>query len=562
MPRYIGYEFTGTANSTVVLPSYYEKVELLLKGEGSDASTTFIDDSIRNRSVDSLVGAVQIDTAQFKFGSSSILFDGTDDFIRYGGSTGFEFTGVFTIDTWFRTGTSGTNLSIIGTSNESAWTGDGYYVFVNNDTFSLYRNGSLNDTFVAGATIADSTWHHWHMTRHANNAVEMGLDGTSLGFSTTAETGNFGNTSFRLAIGSAEPTGGAQPEWNGHMDHFRITKGTTLFNGTYTVPTESDYNYIFDKKYNSGVWAINGTGESSVYGRRIEGNWLTTLRSQGLGPPITAQILVVAGGGAGASAAPISYYRGGGGAGGYRAFTDVSILSGTNYTVVVGAGGAVAMSGSPSSLSGPNLPAPSYTSTGGGHGEGVPSPGGPGTGGSGGGLPGYQPSPQKAGNTPPTSPPQGNPGGVGSGYGAGAGGGAGGAGGAGSGNGKGGNGGPGLTWPHSGSTYAGGGGGGNGQGDPGSFGAGGPGGGGRGSGGGGGSGGQNAVPGTINTGGGGGGRTRPGQTAGNGGSGIVIIAVDPLDAPRLSGGTPSTAPTPAGGKTLFTFTSPETLTVT
>ena len=40
------------------------------------------------------------------------------------------------------------------------------------------------------------------------------------------------------------------------------------------------------------------------------------------------------------------------------------------------------------------------------------------------------------------------------------------------------------------------------------------------------------------------------------------LAVDPLDAPRLSGGTPSTAPTPAGGKTLFTFTSPETLTVT
>ena len=296
MPKYIGYNFTGTANSTVLSPSYYEKVELLLKGEGSDASTTFIDDSIRNRSVDSLVGAVQIDTAQFKFGSSSILFDGTDDFIRYGGSTGFEFTGVFTIDTWFRTGTSGTNLSIIGTSNESAWTSDGYYVFVNNGTFSLYRNGSLNDTFVAGATIADSTWHHWHMTRHANNAVEMGLDGTSLGFSTTAETGNFGNASFRLAIGSAEPTGTTQPEWNGHMDHFRITKGTTLFNGTYTVPTESDYNYIFDKKYNSGVWSINGTDESSVYGRRIEGNWLTTTRDD---PAVSIEYLVVGGGAGG-----------------------------------------------------------------------------------------------------------------------------------------------------------------------------------------------------------------------------------------------------------------------
>lgn len=348
------------------------------------------------------------------------------------------------------------------------------------------------------------------------------------------------------------------------------------FTGTAntTVVTPALNGGVTDIKYNSGIWGISGTGINSVYGRRRTGNWLTTLRNNAApSGPIPAEILVVAGGGAGGGFTDLpASFRGGGGAGGYRAFTDVSILSGTNYTVVVGAGGALstyapptaATSGSPSSLSGPNLPAPSYTSTGGGHGEDpVAAPIiGPGAGGSGGGLPGYNPGPQKAGNTPPTSPPQGNPGGVGSGYGAGAGGGAGGAGGAGSGNGKGGNGGPGLTWPHSGSTYAGGGGGGNGQGDPGSFGSGGAGGGGRGSGGGGGSGGQNAVPGTINTGGGGGGKTRTPQTTGTGGSGIVIIAVDPLAAPRLSGGTPSTAPTPAGGKTLFTFTSPGTLTVT
>ena len=271
-------------------------------------------------------------------------------------------------------------------------------------------------------------------------------------------------------------------------------------------------------------------------------------------------VLVVAGGGAGGGNP--GYYKGGGGAGGYRAFTNVPILAGTSYTVVVGAGGAApsVTHGSPSSFSGPNLPAPTYTSEGGGHGNQIPWPGGTGNGGSGGGLPGYQSSPQKVGNTPPTSPPQGNSGGVGSFYGAGGGGGAGGNGGAGSGNGKGGNGGPGATWAFNGTTYAGGGGGGNGQGDPGSFGAGGPGGGGRGSGGGGG-GGQAAVSGTTNTGGGGGGRSNPSNTPASGGSGIVIVAVPPSIAPAITGGTQSVAPAPAGGKTLITSTSPDTLTV-
>ena len=360
--------------------------------------------------------------------------------------------------------------------------------------------------------------------------------------------------------------------WGGFIDCVRISTVARYSGTSISVPDPNDLILLaqpintVDKKYNSGIWGISGTGINSVYRRRKTGNWLTTLRDPDRGGPlgpIPAEILVVAGGGAGGGEP--GYYKGGGGAGGYRTFTDVSILSETNYTVVVGAGGSApsVTSGSPSSFSGPNLPAPSYTSAGGGHGNQVPYPaGGPGAGGSGGGLPGYNPTPQRAGNTPPTSPPQGNPGGVGSGFGAGAGGGAGGAGGNGSGNGLGGNGGPGLTWPHSGSTYAGGGGGGNGQGDPGSFGAGGPGGGGNGAGGGGYGGGSGGSDGTTNTGGGGGGRTYPGDTNGSGGSGIVIIAVDPLAAPRLSGGTPSTAPTPAGGKTLFTFTSPGTLTVT
>ena len=52
------------------------------------------------------------------------------------------------------------------------------------------------------------------------------------------------------------------------------------FTGTAnsTVVTSALNGGVTDRKYNSGVWSINGTDESSVYGRRIEGNWLTTTR--------------------------------------------------------------------------------------------------------------------------------------------------------------------------------------------------------------------------------------------------------------------------------------------
>jgi hypothetical protein len=55
------------------------------------------------------------------------------------------------------------------------------------------------------------------------------------------------------------------------------------FTGTAnsTVVTSALNGGVTDRKYNSGVWAINGTDESSVYGKRRSGNWLTTIRWDG-----------------------------------------------------------------------------------------------------------------------------------------------------------------------------------------------------------------------------------------------------------------------------------------
>lgn len=234
---------------------------------------------------------------------------------------------------------------------------------------------------------------------------------------------------------------------------------------------------------------------------------------------LTADVLVVGAGGGGGSQRGCRG-NGGGGAGGYRTISAGSYISGTGYTVTIGAGGA---GGTTTGASGNNTVFSSTTAAGGGGGgagtnDGVA--GGSGGGGVNGGAGG-------AGNTPSVSPSQGNNGGVGS-LCAGGGGGAGAVGGAGTST-VGGNGGIGVLSSISGTAtyYAGGGGGGAGNGNSGSGCT--PGTGGLGGGGNAGptSGSGNGSNGTVNTGGGGGGGSEySGCTSGNGGtggSGIVIV---------------------------------------
>ena len=91
-------------------------------------------------------------------------------------------------------------------------------------------------------------------------------------------------------------------------------------------------------------------------------------------------ILVVAGGGGGGT----DYAGGGGGAGGLRWFTAQDVVA-QDYTVTVGAGGAIETNGDDSSFAGSGFT--TITASGGGFGgEHVASPGIAGTGGSGGGA--------------------------------------------------------------------------------------------------------------------------------------------------------------------------------
>lgn len=279
---------------------------------------------------------------------------------------------------------------------------------------------------------------------------------------------------------------------------------------------------------------------SEAAGAKATGGYITsdanyyyhTFFSTGTFTPLQAlsvDCLVLAGGGAGGNTAG----GGGGAGGGYRTGASLSVTA-TNYTVTVGAGGAIDTNPPSAGGSGSDSVFSTITSTGGGGGGGgnVGNPARNGGSGGGGGVTGDLVSSARGlGNTPSTSPSQGNNGGTSLGVGSGAtrrytGGGGGGSGAVGS-NADGtnaGNGAVGTATSFIGTsvTYAGGGGGGAGRESSASSVTRGT--GGTGGGGGGADSGNDSVAGSTNTGGGGGGGDQvDSKLPSNGGSGVVII---------------------------------------
>ena len=424
-------------------------------------------------------------------------------------------------------------------------------------TTTTIGSGASNPIVVDGSAVT---------LGRCGGTVALASGATQTGFGRTGtvdwQTGSIKTSTFTAANGEGyfvNTTGGA------------VT--TNLPAGTAgAIVAFKDYAGTFDT--NNLILAANGSdkigGSSDNQRLNIAGvaitlvfidstkGWLVTedgLQSKIIDLTYSADFLVIAGGAGGVSTCGGSGYGGGaGGAGGYRASfncetsggggsseTPIGLLDGVTYTVTVGGGGArspdgnsAAGTGTPSSLSGPNIT--TITSLGGGGMIGSPTYAG-GPGGSGGGANGDGPSVTGGSGTANQGFPGGGKGT--SPYGGGGGGGAGSAGSNG-GPGQGGPGGNGVASTITGSPVTRGGGGGGGGNSGGSA---GPGGGGVGTNA------STAGSGTVNTGGGAGGTDDSAQ-GGAGGSGIVIVRMATSNySGTQTGGTVTTS----GSDTIITF---------
>ena len=214
-------------------------VVALLHGEGTDNESVFTDETGRIWSTP--VQAVT-DTAQYKFGSSSIYINnGDDNWVATADSADFYMAaGDATIDCWFRLEYTPNDdeISNIWSQVDSGDQEDYVQCGIYNDDGDLYLffTIGINDIYVMDCrsveTINTDTWYHVACVKEGNNYY-LFLDGVLVD-SDVYSTG-WANISGEFRIGS----------WHlysileGWIDEFRISKGIARWTSNFTPPTEA-----------------------------------------------------------------------------------------------------------------------------------------------------------------------------------------------------------------------------------------------------------------------------------------------------------------------------------
>jgi hypothetical protein len=187
-------------------------------------------------------GNAQADTAQSKFGGSSLILDGTGDVISTADSADWEpGAGDFTVEAWVRFAAL-PNLSMILWSKYTATGSQRSMAFQINPSGSMSAvwsttGGAGPPSFSGAATFVVDQWHHVAWTRNSTD-MRLWLDGVQVAITTALGAGTiFGGTS-PVAIGAWNSSGSFGNFFAGWIDEFRFTKGTCRYTGTFTPPTD------------------------------------------------------------------------------------------------------------------------------------------------------------------------------------------------------------------------------------------------------------------------------------------------------------------------------------
>jgi hypothetical protein len=183
------------------------------------------------------VGNAQVSTTQAKFGTTSVAFDGTGDYVLTPTTNVFGFgAGAFTIEGWvYRVG-SGTD-QVICDFRSGTGTTIKPCIFINSSNQLIYLvNGSA---VITGGTISSSTWTHVALSK-SGTSTRMFIDGTQTG-STYTDSNDYGATA-RLYLG-ADDDGSPNAYLNGYIDDMRVTKGVARYTTTFTPPTQAFPTY-------------------------------------------------------------------------------------------------------------------------------------------------------------------------------------------------------------------------------------------------------------------------------------------------------------------------------
>ena len=189
------------------------------------------------------VGDAQISTSVRQYGTGSLKFDGTGDWLSFAPNAGVAFgTGDFTIECWLNSNnvSSANQLGILQISDTAGGLKASYsnsIAILQGYSTSTAITGALtvniNGTFygTSGAVITTGTWYHFALTR-ASGALKMFVNGTIVVNSFDGSNIPWQN----LVVGGIYNTSYL---YNGYLDDVRITKGVARYTTAFTPPVSA-----------------------------------------------------------------------------------------------------------------------------------------------------------------------------------------------------------------------------------------------------------------------------------------------------------------------------------
>jgi hypothetical protein len=285
----------GTWDALTGGSSWDSYTKLMIHFDGVDGAIAYTteDDGAR---VVTFVGTAQLDTAQKKFGTASLLLDGNSDYVTIPDSDDWSFgTGDFTIDLWVRFANV-QNCGIIGQYADvnNLWT----IRYDNDDTKLVVQfvvGGVVKGSLTASWTPSTDTWYHIAVVRSSTSAFVF-VNGSSLTLTTATafDVNDVGNIASVLRIGSYT---GANLFLNGWVDEPRISKGVARYTANFTPNTtaysKGAYDISFGRNWtfvdwksgrmllNSdiGMYTYTGTGDLGTVGAAPIGRFATIYKN-------------------------------------------------------------------------------------------------------------------------------------------------------------------------------------------------------------------------------------------------------------------------------------------
>lgn len=241
----------GNVPTQVVCPNAIQTpqtVVLLADQDGADGATVYTERSL-NAAVATFVGNAQLDTAQQKFGTASLLLDGTGDYQEYPDDPAFVLgSSDFTVQGWVRfvsLPAVGDEMTLVSQWSTSTPTDQAFAISLIQDGGSFRIRFEAEDAvgvFEQGTISAPplNTWIHFAAQRSAGDTLSIWWDGLLEFEAGGIFSGAVQDSTETVKLGVFDPADGFGNEafLDGYLDDVQISTAAEYTpGGAITVPT-------------------------------------------------------------------------------------------------------------------------------------------------------------------------------------------------------------------------------------------------------------------------------------------------------------------------------------